>query len=67
MDGSEKIRMTGFAGVDDVSDLTAWKVTFNGSSHFVFSITATQERFLLQVADTVVWSDVHTNANFLFT
>lgn len=60
----DKVRFTNYANVDSRDDLKAWKTTIDGNVHFTVQVRATDERLLLDVADSVSWSDLFSSANF---
>ena len=55
--GQDKIRFTNYNNVDSKADLKSWKTTIDGDVYFTVQIRATDERLLVNVADTVEWGD----------
>lgn len=64
--GQDKIEFHSDLGLSDLSDLQAWKETINGDVHFVVMVQATKEAILLNVDDSLGWSDVMDADNFTF-
>lgn len=60
------IRFEASSGVDDLSDLRAWKTTLNGDLHYTIQVRATGERILVDVANGTSWSDLMDADNFIF-
>ena len=64
--GQDKINFSGVAGATQVSDFTVWKYTEGTNVFFYMDVLATHERILVDVADTVTWSQFTAGSNFIF-
>jgi Ca2+-binding RTX toxin-like protein len=64
--GQDKINFSGVAGATQISDFTVWKYTEGTNVFFYMDILATHERVLVDVADTVTWSQFTAASNFIF-
>lgn len=64
--GQDKINFSGVAGATQVSDFTIWKHTEGTNVFFFMDIKSTHERVLVDVADTVTWSQFAVASNFIF-
>ncbi|MEP1330570.1 calcium-binding protein [Pseudophaeobacter sp.] len=65
--GSDKIAFAGFSSVNSMSDLKAWKSTIDGNVHFTVQVRETNERILVEVGDSINWSQFFDSENFMFT
>ncbi len=64
--GEDKIEFDSFSGVSSRSDLKCWKTTINGNMYFTVKVDATNERILVDAADSTEWSDFFNDSNFDF-
>lgn len=65
--GQDKINFSGVAGVSSISDFTVWKYTEGTNVFFYMDVLSTHERVLVDVADTVTWSQFTVASNFIFS
>ncbi|WP_430463354.1 calcium-binding protein [Tabrizicola sp.] len=65
--GQDKIHFAGISGITSVSDFTVWQYTVGTNVHFAMSHSATGQRILVDVADTVTWSQFTASTNFIFS
>lgn len=65
--GQDKINFSGVAGATQLSDFTIWKFTEGTNVFYYMDIFATHERILVDVADTVTWSQFTASSNFIFS
>lgn len=64
--GQDKINFTGVTGATNMSDFTIWRITEGTNVLFFVGIEATHERILVDVADSVTWSQFAVSSNFIF-
>ncbi|UWQ78695.1 hypothetical protein K3725_15480 [Leisingera sp. S132] len=64
--GEDKIEFDGFSGVENRSDLKAWKTVIDNNDYFTVCVRSTNERILFDVEDDVTWQDFFQDSNFLF-
>jgi Ca2+-binding RTX toxin-like protein len=64
--GADEIEFENYSNVVSMSDLRAWKTTIDGDVHFTVQVRATNERILVDVADSTSWSQFFDADNFSF-
>ena len=62
--GQDRIELVQYHGVQDRSDLRAWQTVIEGDVYFTVQVHATDDRFLVNVDDTVGWHDFFGPAHF---
>ncbi|MEM1302613.1 MAG: hypothetical protein AAGH17_08530, partial [Pseudomonadota bacterium] len=60
--GEDKIHFLTDSGVDALSDLKIWKKSLGGDVHYVVRVKETGDRFLINVEDSVTWSQLTSQA-----
>ncbi|MEN9061862.1 calcium-binding protein [Ponticoccus litoralis] len=63
--GLDVIHFNGYASVNSMADLKAWKTTIDGNVHFTVQVRATNERVLVDVDESTTWSQFFDSDNFL--
>ena len=64
--GVDTIRFLSSSGVESFDELKMWKTVLEGNTYYTVSEKGTGERFLIDVADDVSWSDIYIADHFEF-
>lgn len=64
--GSDIIDFVGYGQVKSIDDISVWSTTIDGNLYFTVNVIETNERMLVDVDDTMTWSNFCEAENFLF-
>ena len=64
--GDDKLDFSGFAGVNSRADLGAQSTIIDGNEYYYVTVSATNERVLVDVEDGTTWGEFFVDDNFIF-
>ncbi|MEY8096918.1 calcium-binding protein [Falsihalocynthiibacter sp. S25ZX9] len=64
--GVDVIKFDNVNNVGSLDDLFAWETTIDGNKHFAVMVQETNERILVDVDDSISWTQFFNNDNFMF-
>ena len=64
--GTDQIRFTASTGIDEMSDLQAWRTVIGNNTYFTLREVSTNERILVEVSSTTTHAQFFDADNFIF-